>query len=150
MSLLPPLLRLEAIDNLRIMEERNSRRAKQIILDDIQKIEDTLDSLETQRNGLAHQLGLHLMTDEQIDEVKAFAVEISKDLESFRQDFEGRLRLVEMLDVNATLKVEEGEKVIYVQCRLGDENLSFEKLESYGRGHKQQPGIVLTTRLLLK
>jgi hypothetical protein len=53
------------------------------------------------------------------------AAEVAKDMETFRQDFEGRRRLIEMLDVNITLVVENGQKVAYAQSKLGDKSLSI-------------------------
>ena len=55
--------------------------------------------------------------------IKAFAAEITEGLETFRDDFEGRRRLIEILDVRVTLNVEDGQKVAYAQCRLGEKRL---------------------------
>jgi site-specific DNA recombinase len=123
----------QALSDLRIMEQRNSQRAKTILLDDIQKMEKTLDHLEAQRNFLTKQLTTRSLSDEQIQGVKAFAAEISQDLQTFRQDFEGRSLLIKMFDVRVTLKVEDNIKIAYVECRLGGIRLPIDELEYYGK-----------------
>jgi hypothetical protein len=40
--------------------------------------------------------------------------------------FESRRRIIDELDVWATLTVEDGQKVVYARCMLGDEALSIE------------------------
>jgi len=39
------------------------------------------------------------------------------------EDFAPRRQLVEILDLRATLAVENGERVVYVSCHLGDDQV---------------------------
>jgi len=123
----------QSLSDLRVMEQRNSQRAKTILLDDIQRTEKTLDHLEAQRNFLTNQLATRSLSEEQIRDLKAFAAEISKDLQTFRQDFEARSLLINMLDVKVTLQVEDDIKIAYVECRLGNIHLPIDELEYYGK-----------------
>ncbi len=46
-------------------------------------------------------------------------------METIRDDFESRRRLIEMFNVQISPKVEDGEKVIYVSCHFGEKSLYF-------------------------
>ncbi|MBN1221145.1 MAG: hypothetical protein JXM69_19640 [Anaerolineae bacterium] len=109
-------------------------------LNDIEQIEKALDSLETQRNILSRQLDEQVLTEQQVLDIKAFAAKITEDLEIFEDDFEGRRRLIEMLDVRVTLNVEDGQKVAYAQCRLGEKRLSVIPNTTIGFGTAIRPG----------
>lgn len=50
-----------------------------------------------------------------------FAKKMSENLEATDDDFEMKRWFVNEIDVNATLVVENGEKVIYARCWLGEE-----------------------------
>jgi hypothetical protein len=50
-------------------------------------------------------------------------VEVAKGLED--ADFAAKRHIIEALDVQATLAMEEGEKVIYARCVLGQQALYF-------------------------
>ncbi len=85
-----------------------------------------------QRNRLAQRLKAVSLTAEQIKDIKAFKAEIAQDMETFRQDFEGRRRLIEMLNVQVTLKIEDEQRIVYVECYLGEKSLSIASIMSGG------------------
>ncbi len=117
----------QLLKDLRAIEKRNSPRAKTAILDEIEQIEKKLDGLETQRTTLTTRLEAHALTEEQMTELKAYAALVAQDLDTIRGDFESRRRLIEMFNVQLTLKVEAGEKVIYVSCHFGEKSLYFQQ-----------------------
>jgi hypothetical protein len=63
-------------------------------------------------------------TDDQIASLQDFAAQISEGLDEAEVDFATRLRIVNELEVEATLAIEEGEKVIHAHCILKEETLS--------------------------
>lgn len=91
---------------------------------DYGRVEKTLDSLEAQHSQLVRQLEAQSLTSERIKSIKEHAFKVSQDLETFRYDFDGRRRFIELLDLKIKLKVEEeGQKVVYASCCLGNERL---------------------------
>ena len=41
--------------------------------------------------------------------------------------------VVKMLDLKVTLKIEDGKKIAYAQCRLGDETLPIDSCAKSGQ-----------------
>ena len=64
-----------------------------------------------------------VITDEQIINIEAVALEIRNKLNG-KRDFASKRKVLEMMNVSGTLAVEDGEKVIYIQCVLGRDRLS--------------------------
>jgi len=126
--------RLAVIDDLLADNRRQLERAldlylsgdfdKEMLTERRGRLEKVIEALESERAGLAAQLETRTFTDEQVQTITEFAEGVARGLEAADQDFEARRRVVEMLDVRATLAVEDGEKVAYAQCMLGDEVLS--------------------------
>lgn len=51
--------------------------------------------------------------------------EAAQGLDVAEEDFEARRRIIEMLNLQATLVVEDEQEVIYARCMLGEEVLSL-------------------------
>lgn len=100
-----------------------SQRAKAVIAHDIEQIERAIDGLELQQAELTKRLNIQMPSDEQLQDIEVLAAELAADLDEIRQDFESRHRLIEMLNVQAILKVEDGQKVVYAECLLGSRSL---------------------------
>jgi len=98
---------------------------KDILTERKTRLENTIDALEQERASLAVQLEAHTLTDEQVTTITEFAQTVARGLEKADEDFGARRRLIEMLDVQATLTVEDGQKVAYVRCMMGKDVLSI-------------------------
>jgi hypothetical protein len=61
------------------------------------------------------------VTDEQIAAIETFCADMREGLDS--ATFEDKRRYFELLDVRGKLAVEDGEKVIYIKCKLGEQRL---------------------------
>jgi site-specific DNA recombinase len=83
------------------------------------RLEVTLTDLEKERTAKLIQLKGRTMTDEEIQTIREFAVNINKGFDA--TTFEERLTMIELLNVTATLTVENEEKVAYVECVLPEE-----------------------------
>ena len=79
--------------------------------------------MELQQAELTKRLNIQMPSDEQLQDIEVLAAELAADLDEIRQDFESRHRLIEMLNVQAILKVEDGQKVVYAECLLGSRSL---------------------------
>jgi site-specific DNA recombinase len=117
---------------LSALKDRKSERAQAVILNDIERIESTLDRLEKRQNELQEQLNQDKFTSNQILGVKQFATKIRDGLHQADKNFEARLMVVKMLDLKVILKIEDGKKIAYAQCRLGDENLPIDSCPKTG------------------
>ena len=76
--------------------------------------------------------GRRVFTEEQIREIQSLAAELAAELDAIRNDFESRHRLIDMLNLRVTLKVEAGQKIAYVECILGCKPLPIVCNFNYG------------------
>ena len=104
---------------------------KDVLTDRKVRLEETIQTLDRERAGLLSFLEARALTDEQISNVQEFAVRVGRGLDEVEQDYEVQRRLVELLDVRVILNAEDGQRVAYARCMLGDDALS---LPSRGNG----------------
>jgi site-specific DNA recombinase len=88
-------------------------------------LERAIANLERARAGLLVRLEDRVLTREQIRSLQEFATEFSQGFDLADQDFATRRRVIEAVDAQATLAVEDGEKVMHVSCVLGKEALQL-------------------------
>jgi len=125
--------RLSVVDNLLDDNRRQLGRAldlylsgdfsREILTERKERLQKTIQALERERVELAAQLEAQTLTDEQIETIVEFAQSITRGLEKADTDFEARRHIIELLDAQVTLAVEDGEKVVYVRCMLGEDVL---------------------------
>ena len=100
---------------------------KEMLLDRKKRLEATIEGLKEEQTAMLEQLDARILNQEQIESIQQFAAEIAEGLEAAEEDFDAQRRIIEMLDVQATLVEENGEKVVYARCALdpGDSHLSI-------------------------
>ena len=81
-----------------------------------QRLQETIDSLATERVNLATKLQKRGYSREQLEAIKKYTRELAAGLDEAEEDFTSRRHVVEMLNVYAKLVVENDEKVAYVTC----------------------------------
>jgi len=91
---------------------------REVLLDRKNRLEDTITSLEKRRTILRGKL-TEAVTAEQIATVSAFAKEINEGLREADEDFVTRRRILEYLGTEVTFAVENGDKVLYLECNFG-------------------------------
>lgn len=79
---------------------------------------------------MAAQLEAQTLTEEQVATITEFAQQVAQGLETVNRGFEARRRVIDLLDVQATLAVENGQKVVYVRCMMGEDALSIASTSS--------------------
>ncbi len=110
---------------------------KEMLMERKNRLETTMEALEKERAGLTARLEAQTLTEEQIQSLKDFAAEVAGGLEHADEDFESRRQIIDTLDVRATLAVEDGDKVVYVRCMVGDGVLSIVNSSTEKKG---EPG----------
>jgi site-specific DNA recombinase len=95
---------------------------KEMLTDRKARMEKTIQALEKEQIGLLAHLEGHLLSVEQIKTIQEFAAGVSQKLDAMDNDLDAKRRLIEMLDVQVTLTTENGEKVIYARCILGQDS----------------------------
>jgi len=123
--------RLAVVDDLLADNQRQLERLldlylsddfpKELLTERQERLYETLGALERERADLVARLAAQTLTDEQVQTIAEFAQEVAQGLEKADNDFAARRQLIEMLDVRATLAVEDGQKVAYVRCMMGDD-----------------------------
>jgi site-specific DNA recombinase len=87
------------------------------------RLEHTVSSLEREASKLQAQLESEMLTTEQIENLLQFAAQVSDGLNQADADFATRAQIVNRLTVEASLAVEQDEKVVHARCILGTEKL---------------------------
>lgn len=136
---------LDRVNDLYVM----GRIKKDDLLEKTTRLEDVVGRLTTERNHQEARLGAGLQGSEQIKRVLEFARALGPNVDKATRDYAVRRGLMEDLQVSATLAEENGDKVIYARCVMGE--LSFRLASPTIHGEIQQPesAFILTARLSL-
>ena len=79
--------------------------------------------MKQERENFEKQLSANEITDEQIATIEEFASYVVEGLQHLA--FEDKRRVINLLDVQGALDMEEGQKVIYVRCTVGEKTLDI-------------------------
>jgi site-specific DNA recombinase len=102
---------------------------KEMLTDRKARLETTIMSLEKERADLITTLEAQTLTDDQILTIGEFAKKVSKGLAKAETDFATRRQIIDLLDVRITLAIEDGQKVAYARCRVGEKAMSIERTD---------------------
>jgi len=91
-----------------------------MLIDRKTRLEATISALDKERDKLIVHLEAEMVTEDQVRSIQELAAGVADGLDAMGDDFESRRRVIELLDVQATLTVEDGRKVVYAQCILGE------------------------------
>lgn len=126
--------RLEVVDELLITNTAQLDRLldlflagdfeKEILVERKTRLEETIRSLDREQATLMARLNMDV-TEEIENAVKEIVAKIGQGLNFADDDFDTRRRIIDLLDVTATLARENGQKVAYVSCILGRETLEL-------------------------
>lgn len=140
----------QAQKDFRAMKDSTAKRTKAALLRDIEFIENVLDGQEKQRSVVVNSLEQAAMTEAELQPIRDYAAEVRAGLDIANASFEEKSWLIKKLDVRASLTVEDGQKIAYVECRLGEkpERLEVASCTYLRTGHNLQE-IVITARLVI-
>ncbi len=123
--------RLESMDNLISDNKAQLDRAINLCLtgkvaqerlqEKISGLEMAIQSLDKERNLLVKQLARRELSKEQAQQIiDKFAKKVDKGLFYTEANFDTCRQLIEILNLEGTLAIEEGQKVVYIRCIFGD------------------------------
>ncbi len=124
---------------------------KEMLIERKSRLENTIEKLSKERNGLVTQLEARTLTEEQVRTLEEFTLRVAEGLNFADEDFETQQRVIEILDVRATLAVEDGEKIAYLRCMLGDDSLSIASTTTktcFRENQKRGGGILTCAKVL--
>ena len=84
------------------------------------RLEKLIADLEVQKAEFMDHLASQSLTIEQIQTARDLAEQIGARMDAIDQDLGLKRQLVEILDLRATLVIEDDRRVVYVSCHLGD------------------------------
>lgn len=132
-TLAPLRERLAVIEGLLVKRRRELERAldlylsgtfeKDILLERKAKLEEEIARLEGERESVNAHLSRCELSEAQIQTIEALAGRVREALGTADTRFDIRRQLVDLLDVQARLAVEGGEKVVYVRCVIAPETM---------------------------
>ena len=93
---------------------------REMLEDRQERLEATIRALQKERLSLVAYLEVQTLTDDQIQSIRAFAAEVAEGLKAAEEDFQMQRRIIEELDVQATLAIEDGQKVVYVRWLIDE------------------------------
>ena len=99
---------------------------KEMLISRKNELETALQSLEQEKARLVDVIEEQTLSPHQIEDIHEFARKIGAGLAEADQDFRRKRAIVDALDVRVVLSVEEGEKVVYAQCTLGEEEFKLD------------------------
>jgi hypothetical protein len=106
---------------------------KEVLTERKSRLEGTVSSLEKERAGLAAHLKACVLSIEQIQTIQDFAAKIGKNLEAMDDDYDAKRGLIETLDVQVTLVVENGDKVVCGRCIVGEDSWDLSNITNASR-----------------
>ena len=92
---------------------------QEVLTDRQKRLGDTIAALEQERVALADQLERRTLSETQVCSIIEYASEVAQGLEVAGQSHEARRHVIEMLDVNVTLAVEDGQRIAYASTLCG-------------------------------
>ena len=124
---------------------------KELLVERRQRLQDTIDSLANERINLAAHLESSAYSPEQLQAMKEYTHQIAAGLDEAEEDFDSRKHIVDMLNVYASLVVENDEKVAYVTCvfKTDPERLLIVPPNTSILSHKSQETFRFTVRLVI-
>jgi len=139
--------RLERVLDLYV----DGRLDKDLLVERRKRLESTLAGLERERATLEASMNSRVPTEKQIRTVFDLAEAVREGMAWADMDFSRRRELIELLDVRATLAVEDDEKVLYLSCQvLGVEGrVGLTSQDSRTLRHDTDEPFVLTARIVL-
>jgi site-specific DNA recombinase len=96
---------------------------REVLIERKARLEKTLASLTRERENQEALLADNVITDEQIETIQEFASCIVQGLRQLT--FEEKRRIIDLMDVRGVLTIEDGEKVVYVHCVVGEQALDI-------------------------
>jgi len=106
---------------------------KESLFDHKVRLERTIQGLEQEKEKLTVQLSKGL-TPEQEQRILDFATQLAVGLSLADDQFQSRRQIVDLLDVTAVLTREDGKKVAYVSCVLGESVFGLDNKKGNGHG----------------
>lgn len=105
----------------RAMKNSAAKRTKATLLKDIEDAEKTLDNLEAQRAETLAALEQATLSEQDLRAIRDYAAEVRQGLDIANASFPERRWLIERLSVKVTLTIEDGQRIAYVTCTLGED-----------------------------
>jgi hypothetical protein len=98
---------------------------KEVLRERKSRLEGTILALAREQASLTSSLEAQTLTDEQIRSLREFVAKVGAGLEKAQVDFKTKRWITEMVNLEATLTVEDGEKVVYGRCLFGETVLAI-------------------------
>lgn len=97
--------------------------SRDILKSKITELERELTSLKNEQTNLRERLDAALLDDQEVDTLVEFSQRVAQRLRDAEKDFKTRRRIIELLDVQATLCVEDGKHIAHIKCNVGQVDL---------------------------
>lgn len=96
---------------------------KEMLTERKERLEQISANLLEEKSDLMEHISQATKTDDQMTYIEDFCTKIRERLDTIT--FEGKRRILEMLDVRGTLAIENDEKVIYLSCLIAPQPVSL-------------------------
>ena len=113
------------------------------------RLETTISALGREQAGLRAHVTAQAVSDDQIRSLQDFVQKVAASLDVANGDSATRRRVIEVLDVEGTLAIEDGERAIYVRCVLGHNRLIYCQLAQVSINNTSDTEVALGARLTI-
>lgn len=100
-----------------------------LLLEKTQRLKDEIKALTQEQERLGALIQSETLTRDQIKTIQEFAERVGEGIETADNDFKTRREVIDMLNVQATLGLEDDKKVMQAWCILGEKD--FGDIEQY-------------------
>lgn len=116
---------------------------REMLEDRQERLEATIKALQKERLSLIAYLEMQTLTEDQVLSIQAFAAEVAEGLSAAEDDYKIKRRIIEELDVQATLAIEDGQKVVYARWLIEEFTtlpIAYNRPRCTGTGGPAPPG----------
>ena len=117
--------------------------SKELLTERKSRLETTISALDDERSGLLAHIAARSLAPEEVMELQGFAANVAAGLaRADEEDYPVRRQIIETLRVEGTLAVEDGHRVLYVRCLIGEEGrFIVDRNKDEERGSRCHPGL---------
>lgn len=126
-----------------------SKKLQAILVKEAAQVETEIEGLEHERAELQDRIAQLSLTTEQIRTLEEYRAKLAEGLAEADESFEGRQKLVAVLDVRGEVTHDGKDKILDMTCRLDERKLFLSHTDLLSRTENNNLFFMITTRLVL-
>lgn len=109
---------------------------KDLLIHRKDELDAATHSLEKEKEKISAVIAEKVYSPQDIENIHDFAHRVSANLDNAEHSFKEKRAIIDTLDVHVILTIENGEKIVYAQCTLGEDQFVLSEKGSSGGGSR--------------